>query len=221
MPPSARSFNWMSSFGSSLGSDFCLSRRRHCLYWIFLSSFSSRSSDFLWCLCVCRVEGNFSHFSFWLHERKEKMYADFFFFFSWREKIVLVLLLLFGSSRRNWDFFSSQLTPTVITVFSHRKVACYLHKQKNKSSEFFLLWQEQSARSDSCSLSKKWKVNWTDSKHIRRHFSHFDERIFLWTELKVFEKLFEAANDRKVSWKLCSAPVCVICFWKGETLWTQ
>lgn len=129
MPPSARSFNWMSSFGSSLGSDFCLSR--------LLSSFSSRSLDFLWCLCVCRVEGNFSHFSFWLHERKEKMYADFFFFFSWREKIVLVLLLLFGSSRRNWNFFSSQLTPTVITVFSHRKVACYLHKQKNKSSEFF------------------------------------------------------------------------------------
>lgn len=78
---------------------------------------------FLWG-CV----GRRKIFSFFLlHDTRRKKNRMLKIFFC--SEIVLILLLLLLAIVTG-IFFSSQLTPAVITVFSHRKVACYLHKQK-------------------------------------------------------------------------------------------
>lgn len=78
------------------------------------------------------VEGKFFSFSF--TTRQEKNVRCWFFphFPSSFLKIVLIWLLLprQQSRKERCVFFLRQLTPTVSTVFSHRKVACYLHKQE-------------------------------------------------------------------------------------------
>lgn len=98
-------------------------------------------------LCVCWRKKFFFSFFLLLHDKQQKECSPIFpsSFFE-NVVLILLLLLLFGSSR-NWVFFSSQLTPTVITVFSHRKVACYLHKQSWVEQnflferQFFFLWR--------------------------------------------------------------------------------
>lgn len=82
-------------------------------------------------LRLCMLEGNFSRFLL-LHDKK-KMYADFFHIFlllCW--KLFWFRCCCLVSSLVTWNavcfFFGNWHQQSV--VFSHRKVACYLHKQE-------------------------------------------------------------------------------------------
>lgn len=102
--------------------------RRHFCWEMFVLSSNTFFSSLVY------VEGKFFSFSFTTWQEKNVRCWFFFPHFpSSFLKIVLILLLLPRQQSRNMErcvFFLRQLTPTVSTVFSHRKVACYLHKQE-------------------------------------------------------------------------------------------